>query len=422
MTTIDTQGWDLVAGISQSALNAALQSAYDRDKLPHAVTRTAELNGLAVSIDLRLGAPAVDLARAEPDVAVIDIPITSESTFSIQGIIERPLAGGTVSIQTALSQIRIDVQGSPRARVFIDLLSDRAVFNLSLRWTTEPWIQALLDLIVASAFRALPPGQYPIADVDLGAALPSWLIPQEVDFSMYRAGDRNPDVSALLILVKTLGPGGSKVFTDTIIPVTATSAILVSNERLLRNVLGQELTRQLPGAAFNYAPNHLTLAQRFPFGEYMVEGISARVENGEIKLDFLIAGYHVAMTGGGLNIAVLSPSSITVTIETAEGRHVLRPHTVTHPSTTAWWLEWWVYLVIGLAAVVGTLIGGIIAAMIAVTVGLIAQSIAGPLAQGIISAQLTSGVQTVTFAGIPQYEMDTVSLPGPLRVLGQPTF
>jgi len=418
--TADTKGWDMIAAITQTSLNENLLSAFNQGIIPKNIDSEMNFGGKS-TINCELGVPIMDLTGVTTDIANAEIPIV-KGKFKAANFPVFDLTGGTITISTAVKQVELTVQGKKQVKIYLDLLSDQAIYSVKITGLDNPTQQVFLNTLITLAMTKLKEDSYYLGTIDLeGVNIPDYFLPKKVAFTMVPGPNREPDINALLILIQTIGSGGSKVFESSTIPSGQKSSLLLSNERLLLDFIGNQLKENIPNSNFNYSSNKVSLSNSIPYDGYTLTGLSVDVSGNKINMLYDIAAY--GEFGGGINIYVKAPADIQLSIQTKGGKQEILTTTTTHDTDNSWTLEWWVYAAI--AASGGTLlgiIGPIIAAIVAVVIASVTASVGSDRAKDALTKKLDSAIKPINWPAGQVYELTEVNLPNSLQIIGIPTI
>lgn len=414
--TTDTKGWDLVAGITQSALNREIATLFAKGYLPSHIQQSIEMGIISGSIDLTLRCATIDLGGVTTGMAVLSLPVT-KGTLSVKGVPDFIMDGAVITVSTAVNQFEIETeQKEKQILIYLDLLSKQTSIITTVKGPKLTVVQeAVLNALLMVFFSSLSPGKYYVGSVTLsGIDIPVYLMPKTAAFSLV-PNSASADLNELLILVKTLGGGGKKPYTDSVVPKNNDVVLLMSNERLLSNVVGGALAGQLKDATFTYSDNDYHMTNSVPFDQFQLRGARVSVTKGAIHIKLDVAAMHQA--GGGINIYVKSDTGITVAYDAVKQQFV--PTSTTPSPETSWDLEWWVYLIAGLVAVLLGLIAGIVAIVVAVVIAAIANSIAAPEAGKAIDKIFKDALLPIKWPGGTYLVPTSVNFPDSLQMPGK---
>jgi Clostridium P-47 protein. len=414
--TTDTKGWDLVAGITQSALNREVAKLFAKGYLPSHIQQSIDIGIISGSIDLTLGCVTINLGGVTTGMAILSLPVT-KGKLSVKGVSDFIMDGAVITVSTAVNQIEVETeQKEKQIRIYIDLLSEQTSIVVKVKGPKlTPQQEAVLNALLNLFFASLSPGKYYVGSVTLsGISVPVYLMPKTAAFSLV-PNSTSGDLNELIILVKTLGSGGKKPYTDSVVPKNTDVVLLMSNERLLSNVVGGALAEQMKGATFTYSDNDYHMTNSVPFDKYQLRGARVSVTKGAIHIKLDIAAMHQA--GGGINIYVKSDTSITVSYDTTKKQFV--PTSTTPTPDTSWDLEWWVYLIAGLVAVLIGLVAGIVAIIVSVVVGAIANAVAAPEAGKAIDKIFKDALIPIKWPGDAFLVPSSVNFPDSLQISGK---
>jgi hypothetical protein len=370
MTTYATQGWDIVGAIDQRSLNAELDILYNNGGLPkHLEASITKFIIGTLSADIER--PTANLGGVTQGIAKLTFRI-SKGTLTSGKDKNIDLAGTFFTVSAAVNQVELHTDdGQQLVRIYLDFLSDdMAITIIAGGGPLEKDKDAMdvLDLLLKRALRLLEKGAYYLGTVDRSALdIPDFLFPRLVAFTLV-PHPLISDLNELLIMLQTIGPSGQRNYNDTLIPEGQGGVVLLSNERLLANVVGEGLQEAIPTGNFAYAPNDFHLTARATYGDNDLLGAHATVESNAIHVKLNVAA--MGRAGGGVNIYVDSDTKIVVTYDAATATFQVTQDT---PSPkTSYTLEWWVYLT---AALTGGVIGVIIALVIGEVSSLVAVGI-----------------------------------------------
>lgn len=439
MATLVTQGWDLVAAITGSALNDLISDLYDAGTIPPTFTEPFQIpNVMDGSVSAAIGAPTVDLSPANST----DSTTQASITFPFQSGSIETTAGGpytfpmntNVTITTDLQYVNVALTSGTSAQLTLDFTSPNAVSNLSITGTDPDWDDKF-DPIIASVFLTFLQTNLP-ASITLGSVtLPSSVQPLApsgtVDFAI-QPNQPSGDNTLLLLATLSDGTAGSTDF-STSSPVLGTgqeSAVIVSNRALIEDAILPGLAQQLNLQTSDFtvtvsSSGSYTLSfngDQQISGDYSPELVSLSVyvnDNGQIQVDYdahahplfdIGETYYIDVTGSIFGTPSLDPSSQTLSFNI----DAPTPNAEVQASTLGKAL-----LAAAVALSFGT-IGVFLAAVAAAVVPYLVTHINFGALLSNASPTLANVTLSFQWPAASTYTLSSVSLPGDLIVIGQP--
>ncbi|MCP4214617.1 MAG: hypothetical protein GY765_08165 [bacterium] len=413
MSGTDTKGWDLVGGITQTALNREIALLFSKGYLPTHIVQDIDEGIISGSIDITLGEAVIDLGGVTEGMAVLNLSIT-KGTLKVKGLKDFDLDKGTITVSTAVAQIEVETeQKQKQILIYLDFLSKQTSITVKVEGPELTDLQKIvLNALLSLFFNSLKEGKFYMGTVDLtGIDVPDYLMPKRVAFSLVPDKDK-VDLNELIVMVQTLGAGGEKPYREAIVPKSDDAVLLMANERLLSGAVGEALASELEDATFAYSDNNYYMTNTIEFQGYDLRGANVSVSDGAIHIKLNIAAMHQA--GGGVNIYINSDTSITMAYD-AEKQEFVSTSTTPDPATS-WDFEWWVYLSLALIAVIVGLVYGIIAIVVSVIIGAIAGAVASPEAGKAIGKAFKSALLPIKWPAGELLVPTAVNLPKALQI------
>jgi hypothetical protein len=411
MTTHATQGWDIVGAIDQKTLNAELDILYNNGGLPkHLEASSTKFIIGTLSADIER--PTANLGGVTQGMAKLTFRI-SKGTLTLGKDKDTDLAGIFFTVSTAVNQVELHTDdGQKMVRIYLDFLSDDMVITIKAGGgPLEKDKDALdvLNLLLSRALRQLKKGAYYLGTVDRGALdIPDFLFPRLVAFTLV-PHPVIPELNELLIMLQTIGRPGQKNYSDTLIPDGQGGVLLLSNERLLTNVVGEGLQEAIPTGNFAYGPNDFHLTARTKYEDNDLTGAHATVEGNAIHVKLNVAA--MGRAGGGVNIYVDSDTKIVVTYDA--GTATFQVTQETPPPSTSYTLEWWVYLTAALT-------GGMIGILIALVIGEVSSMVAVGISEKEIKKAFEGALKPIKWPAGDYVTPTAVNFPEPLQMFVVP--
>jgi hypothetical protein len=410
MTTYATQGWDIVGAIDQKSLNTELGILYNHGGLPkHLEANSSKFIIGSLSADIEQ--PTANLGGVTQGMAKLTFKI-SKGTLTYGKGEETDLAGVFVTVSTAVNQVELHTDdGQKMVKIYVDFLSDDMVINLKVGGSLEKDrdAQDILNFLLTRALRQLQKGAYYLGTVDRGALhIPDFLFPRLVAFTLV-PHPTIPELNELLIMLQTIGLSGQKNYSDTLIPDGRGGVLLLSNERLLTNVVGEGLKDAIPTGNFAYSPNDFHLTGRAKYGDNDLTAAHALIESNAIHVKLNVAA--MGRAGGGVNIYVVSDTKITVTYDSGSATFQVTQETL--PPKTSYTLEWWVYLTAALT-------GGVIAIIIASVIGEVSALVAVGISEEEIKKAFEGALKPIKWPAGDYVTPTAVNFPEPLQMFVAP--
>lgn len=381
-----TEGWDIVLGMDQTAINRALQYAYEKNVFPHTLAGTYEvpIKGFdTVTVQAELAAPCFSNGTGNDVTVSLRVPA---GTLDLKG--DTPVTGVDISglelfLTVKLTKFKSPVQPETGERYdfYLDI-ADASAF-VGFRIENMPAQLALYEFIVELAVITLlrttfSGKKYKLFTADLqGAGEYSFLIPQEINYAGQELDDNVPAIGALL--VTSGGHKGTVSLNAELFPKDAagkrqSNAVLaMSRDLFLSNIGVSSLADALhmPADTFAYGSdkNQVYNVNEFDYFEKVegytvrIRSITLKIEGGELTLDI-----HARVTpskGLYLDYTIHAPYIASLQTNESGGQAVrfdLDEENYHEDSSAS--AEWWVWLLAVLALLIGAIILAIILAVI----------------------------------------------------------
>lgn len=375
-----TEGWDIVIGMRQDAVNKGLQYAYDKNLFPHNMEGEYEspLKGYDnIKIKAQLNAPRMEGGTGSN----VTVSLTAAGgTLEMDGkrSLKADISGLQIKLTLNLTKIKSPVQPAQGTRYdfMLDIASEKAFVGIEvdhLPVVLAGW-KLLVELALTEILRQTFAGKsYKLFSADLkGAGEYSFLIPEEIDYAGQSSSDKLPAIGALL---KT--PGGSQgviqldpeLFPASQKDVNAVMAL--SRDLFLKNVGIKGFTDafQVDKGNFSYDANNHRVYNTKEFNYYeKVKGYTVKIksvflyiEAGELVIE--LKARVEPSAGIYIDYNVYAP--YRAVIQDKDGKQVIHfdqdknRYKESHEISA----EWWVWLIAFLALIIGAVVLTIILAI-----------------------------------------------------------
>lgn len=266
MSTITTNGWDVVVAATQQTINNGLNLAYKAGYLPTEFSQTFENPGSIVSINMLItgtfGAPSVTPLSVDSQTVQVTLPITQGTVSSSDGSDPIDISGMQVVVGIYLASIQSELQPEEGTNydLVIDFGSTGAIQNVTLE-NVPPGLSPIVVSTMAQALQTwlqtkTANQSYTIATVTLGnfAANAPYLVPTLMEYA-FAEDANNDDDNPFAILMLTSGNTDvpqQAIVPDGIIPSGQDFGALISNEILMSDIVVGALAAALGTSASSF--------------------------------------------------------------------------------------------------------------------------------------------------------------------------
>jgi hypothetical protein len=439
--TLLTQGWDLVAGITQAALDEVMSALYDKGEIPKTISAKVPIPVLGdVEVTLEITAPTIDLdppaAKGQPSMVGLTIPFTSGT---IKGSEEKTIPPGSIEIVTEVAYVQLEeTPDGTTDRLSFDLASGNAIYEVVIE--DPSWPQTLKEMLATalkSYFQSLAPASFYLGDVQIPKEDAELAPAGKSDFAIQIAAE--PGRNVLLLLMQTPsseGPGSldfSKV--SSLVPAGQKSVLYVSNRLLVQKIVAPAVAGglEVPLSSFTASGNAKTSnsstfsGQKQFGGEYEPELVRLELKVGggkQILANYKVLAYpisgsvgHEAMQvevdGGLLITPTLEASTQTITFATAAGSN-------SGSLKFVWWV--WTIFAVLIAVTFGTG-AAILGIVLAIVVPIVVTQLRFPVnLPPQLLKELQASVGSFAWPGQEEFPLTGFELPGDALFLGEPTI
>jgi len=461
MTTLCTNGWDLVAALRQRDLNRQLQALYDQGRLIKELTEQVSIpmTGEA-TVTLKLDAPAVKFDQSVSNFVDVTFPIRGGSLQNKFGTLDIPAKGLSLTVVADLKYVHLELEdGGNVLRLAVDFTTGRdgknPVYNVVMEGQVEGWDPENNDFLGAALARKLQADAAKV-DYDHPYHLGDVLLPQGTSKNLEPTGhaefatqivDRQGagDDNAIALLMTTAGglPGVSTAFPSKprLIPGNHASSLVVSNEALVKKVIVPAVAKGVGVGAgrFVYVGGRMgnavapVTAQAVGLNAYMggkykmyMENLVITVAGGNAAtVAYEVHAHPLVDTKETFYIKVTGQVLFTPRLQTDGHGNQLVAFTATEPQKPKGKIEckWWVYPIVAAAIVfsfgsLGLIIGAIAAAVVGTLMGTLTFPVGTP---GGLGDLLGSAIVACRWPAQSTYHLDGVTLPGDLVITGHPS-
>ncbi len=375
-----TEGWDIVIGMRQDAVNKGLQYAYDKNLFPHNMEGEYEspLKGYDnIKIKAQLNAPRMEGGTGSN----VTVSLTAAGgTLEMDGkrSLKADISGLQIKLTLNLTKIKSPVQPAQGTRYdfMLDIASEKAFVGIEVDHlpVVLAGLKLLVELALTEILRQTFAGKsYKLFSADLkGAGEYSFLIPEEIDYAGQSSSDKLPAIGALL---KT--PGGSQgviQLNPELFPASqkdVNAVMALSRDLFLKNVGIKGFTDafQVDKGNFSYDANNHRVYNTKEFNYYeKVKGYTVKIksvflyiEEGELVIE--LKARVEPSAGIYIDYNVYAP--YRAVIQDKDGKQVIHfdqdknRYKESHEISA----EWWVWLIAFLALIIGAVVLTIILAI-----------------------------------------------------------
>lgn len=432
-----TEGWDLVAVINQSTLNALFASAYSGDipvEIPNGTI--PEFNA---SFSGFIGMPTVDLtptsASGSNTFAAMTFPLSGTMTT---GPVSTPLApGANIMFTSNLTYVNVEESSeTTQLQLTLDWTSDEILYNVRLSGLS----QILDDFLSAGLLTTLQAklgssGSFHLGSVSI-ASVPAVLQPSGMAKFAIQPNATSPADNVLAMVTMTNSrpmPVDPPDFTQSgpLLPPSHNSALYISNAVLLEGLLGPAMAAQLSipnwtttgspaeGYTLSFAGAQVINATASGISKVEVTNVGMSVNgSGQVAVTYqanayptfdIQDGYWVQINGSMTLEPVLSNNSISFTVSTPTPTGSIQATLATR-----------LIVVAAIMVSFGTL-SGFFAGILGLCLFYILTYISFPVtALGNLSSTIQNSMRPFQWPAAQAYPLSAIVLPGDLVLYGSP--
>lgn len=439
MAAQNTQGWDLIAAITQQSLNTLLASAFQQGDIPSSYSQpvTLPLVGQA-TVSLILGSPSIDLnpQQAQGQSSMVGITFMISGSITAKNLPTITIPEGTLEVVTNISYVTIEFSGGSTEKLSLDFTSPLALFNVVI--TNPTWDQTMTS-VVESAIKAglqlLAPGSISLGSVNVPAVAAPLEPVGQGDFAIQINSD--PNLNTLMLLMTTpsgtqpTGPGATDFSSaPPIIPAGQQAAVYVSNRVLIQDLIVPQLATslQLQPSAFTIQGSATTpYTATFSGNQSMTGQFSPELMNlvvsvngsQQVQAAYTVDAHPVVNTqqvfyvevDGDIFVSiVLNGQTITFNTTSNSGNGSL------HASVLGWAI-----VVAAIVATWGTL-SAFLGMVLAIVVPIVITELSFPVnLPPAVLDKINNGLGSFTWPAQTNFPLVSIQLPGDLIFFGTPT-
>lgn len=379
-----TEGWDIVIGMRQDAVNKVLQYAYEKDLFPHDLDGEYEspLKGYdKIKVNASLLAPSMSSGTGS-DITVALTIQTGVLEITGNTPIKANIDGLTAKLTLNLSKIKSPIQPEEGVRYdfMLDIADDEAFVGFQLE--NVPATLALFKLLAEMAIleilkSAFSGREYRLFSIDVnGAGKYKFIIPQEVDYAGQSSTDHLPAIGALV--TTSGGHKGVVQLNANLFPAdqpgkSVSNAVMVmSRDLFLSNVgtssLASAFKIDIENFSYNAAEHYVYNTKEFNYIEKVkgytvrIKEVRLKIENSELALE-LVARVEPS-SGIYIDYTVYAPYTVSIKNENDKQTIHFEQDKERYRESHEVSAEWWVWLLAFLALIIGTVVLAIILAVI----------------------------------------------------------
>jgi len=427
-----TQGWDLVAAITQSTLNGLLSDAYPT------ITVNNSVDGMG--FDGTIGTPTVNLNPSNTvgtnSLAQLTFPIAG--TITVEGNANSLASGATITFTANLTYLTVEgTDSNNQLALTIDWTSDLVVYDVTLTGLSQSLDDILGGLILGFLqTEASSTNSYPLGTINV-ASLPVGLQPTgTADFAIQtNASDPDRNTLAMLMLTNS-GTAPSSFDFGTAAPLLVSgqeAALYISDRVMMETLVGPPLAAQLGVTLTSSDDGEGDYTLSFngsvdlpnppaKIHQVTLTSVSASVNSNQVAISYsanaypsfnVDKGYWVEITGELLLEPVLHTSSTGQTIVFTVDSP--KPSGKIHAKPAVW-----VVLIAAIIATFGSVsvfIAGIVVAVLSILLTYLTFPINSVSGMG---ADVQSGIQQINWPAQKSFPLTQIMLPSDFVLLGAP--
>jgi hypothetical protein len=440
MAAQNTQGWDLIAAITQQSLNTLVASAFQQGDIPATFSEQVNLPLVGeATVSVTIGPPSIDLnpqqGQGQSGMAGVTFQIVSGS-ISANNFQTITIPEGTLEVVTVLSYVTAEFSGGSTERLSIDFTSPLAVFNVIIQNPT--WSQTLTTVVEAAlkaGLQVLLPGSLSLGSVNVPSQAAPLVPVGQADFAIQINSD--PNLNTLMLLMVTssgtapTGPGATDFSNaPSIIPAGQQSALYISNRMLIQELIVPQLATslQLQASAFTIQGSATTPYTATFSGDQSINAefdpdlmnlVVSVNSSQQVQAAYVVDAHPVVNTGQTFYIEVdgdifvsivLSGQTITFNTTANSGTASL------HASALGWTIV--VAAIIASFGTLGALLGTVLAVVVPVVLTELSFSITLPTP---VLAKINQGLGSFSWPAQANFPLTSIQMPGDLIFFGTPT-
>jgi len=431
MSSISTDGWDMIASATQGALNDVLEQYFDT----HPITFDREIQvgstKMSVGVDCMIG--PIQLNALKQGLTIMDVKFPIETgTFTYPVRNSQPLDGMSVIVEIALTYVQSELQptGDGTNYDFIldftnpDAFQKVKLENLPAWLESNPMMVAMVELamVYALAQWAAANPKVTICTVTLGAASSEYpaLVPSQAFYS-FNLNESDPDQTPLSILMLTMSAAEGQFNTGTnYIPPSCNSSLLVSENVLLSGILLPAVAQAFGTSTSNFTVSGSKLSLNSPVNVTDENGTSLEITSFSLDvagnaLNISMAATHDFFMGIGMNVTASGSMAFEVS-QPENGEQTIslvvsdEPTVKLTPDLPSW-LTWATWIFTLFLPFIGIFVG---LAML-IYEGIIF-ALGAAANQKVSSSFVGYSLKQVAWANTQWLEIESIDLPGGVQV------
>jgi hypothetical protein len=439
--TLMTNGWDLIAVASQGTLNSLLSEAVSGGLLPPSISQKIPMEGgtVTVTVDLDpLSPPTVNLnptnAAGQSAMVALNLPFSGGTITSTSSGVNPPatLPTLTMAVTTEITYVDLSFSGGTNETLALDFTSSEAIYSMKVTGLPPFW-ENFVNAAITTWLQNLKPGSVPLGTVVVPTELAALAPVGNSMFAIQTA--ENSDDNALLLLMTTPSgtqPSGTN-FSDSLplLQPGQPSAFYISNRVLMEEIIVPGFCQQLsaPASDFSFSGDATTPVVATFSGSLSIQGeddpvlhgLALSVNNssqvqGSYDVDaypaFHAGVYYVKVTGDVYIEMVLDASSQEISFNTtsSSGSGSLEASPLG-----------WAIIVAAIIATFGT-ISAFLGIVLAIVVPLVVALLTFPVNMSSADESISQALGSATWPLQKVYPLSSVTLPGDLVIVGDPTI
>lgn len=440
MATQNTQGWDLIAAITQQSLNTLIASAFQDGDIPSTFSQqvTLPLVG-AATVSVTIGPPSIDLnpQQAQGQSGMVGITFQMiNGSITAKNVPPITIPEGTLEVVTVLSYVTAEFSGGTTEKLSIDFTNPNALFSVVIQ--NPSWSQSLTSVVEAAlkaGLQALLPGSLSLGSVNVPTqALPLAPVGQG-DFAIQNNSD--PNLNTLMLLMTTSSgtqPTGSGAtdFSNAppIIPAGQQAALYVSNRVLIQELIVPQLASslQLQASAFSIQGSATTpytatfsgdQSMNAEFNPELMNLVVSVNGSQQVQAAYVVDAHPLINTGQTFYVEVdgdifvnivLNGQTITFNTTANSGTASL------HASALGWAIV--VAAIIASFGTLGAFLGTVLAIVVPIVLTELSFSVTLPTS---LLTKINQGLGSFSWPAQTNFPLDSIQMPGDLVFFGTPT-
>ncbi|MGN6371782.1 MAG: hypothetical protein ACTHM1_02150 [Solirubrobacteraceae bacterium] len=440
---LKTKGWDLIASVTQEALNTTVAAAFNKGEIPHTITQPIKLGPLGEgTVTVNVEAPTVDLnpnaAAGQSGFVGIKLPIVSGMLKFTKEI---PIPAGSIEVVTNISYVHLDSErGGTTERLSLDFNNKLAVYNVIIEEPTwEQDFTEFVEIALKDYFQSLAPGAIYLGDVEIPKSAEAFAPVGESDFAI-QVNTSKPSENVLLLLMTTSSgkippePGATD-FSEvpSLVPSGRKSALYISNRLLIEGLivpaLEESLKLQASSFSFSGSPTSLysaTFSGDLKLaGEYEPELTNLNLSvngSGQVQGNYEVHAHPLFNAGETYYVLVNGSIFVTPSLNTTTQAISFATSANSGSGTIKCSVLGWIIVAAAIIASFGTL-GAFIAAVLAIVVPIIITQLKFPVS---LPTSLLSSIEnslgSFVWPAQKSYPLAALELPGDLVFIGEPVI